>query len=107
MLTSQRRRFGGEDAEIGLLGDAVLLGAIHFFLLAWIIDSPPRLPDPFEAWRATLAGGSLVAGFSDGVAFLLALPALGATSGAGGPTVATGSGSFAVVSTQSSRTASM
>jgi hypothetical protein len=48
-------------------------------------------------WRATLAGGSLVAGFSEGVAFLLALPALGATSGAGGPTVATGSGSFAVV----------
>jgi hypothetical protein len=65
---------GGEDAEIGLLGDAVLLGAIHFFLLAGIIDSSPRLPDPFEAWRATLAGGSLVAGFSDGVAFLLALP---------------------------------
>jgi hypothetical protein len=40
--------------------------------------------------RATLARGSLVAGFSDRVAFLLVLPTLAATSGAGAPTVATG-----------------
>ncbi len=47
--------------------------------------------------RTTLAGGPLEAGFSDRVAFLLVLPALGATSGACAPTAATGSGAVEVL----------
>ena len=48
-------------------------------------------------WRATLARGSLVTGFSDRVAFLLALPAFDPTLGAFAPTVATGAGAVAVL----------
>lgn len=48
--------------------------------------------------RTTLAGGPLEAGFSDRVAFLLVLPALGATSGACAPTLANVEVVFCMVS---------
>jgi hypothetical protein len=44
-----------------------------------------------------LGRGFTRSGFSVRLAFLLALPALGATSGACGPAVATGAGAVAVV----------